>query len=211
MELSPVACNNCGAPLQIPAAAQYVTCQHCSSQLEVKRNESVAWTEKIEQIATIDRRTEQLVDQVAQLRFQTEVNHIDRSWEREEQRYMVRDQYGNTHRPSEMASVFVGCVMATIGLFYMAVGDGGLVVGPLVILGGLIVGLVGNHQAIKYQNARRRYRRRRADVRVDDYRLDLEEHPEELTQNPFSFLPPAPGAGTVQLRDDADFPGLPRS
>ena len=211
MELSPVACNNCGAPLQIPEAAQYVTCQHCSTQLEVKRNESVAWTEKMEHIETINRRTEQLVDQLAQLRFQTEVNHIDRSWEREEQRYMVRDQYGNTHRPNAVGSVVVGCGLATFGFVLLFAADGGLFLGPVMMLAGLVAGLVGNHQALKYQNARRRYQRRRNEVRIEDYRLDLAENPEELSQSPFGFLPPAPGTGPIPLRNEADFPGLPRT
>lgn len=211
MELSPVACNNCGAPLQIPEAAQYVTCQHCSSQLEVKRNESVAWTEKMEQIETIDRRTEQLVDHMAQLRFQTELNRIDRWWEREERLYLVRDEHGNGHRPNAVGSVVAGCVVALAGFFFLAIGGEGLVIGPVMILVGVAIGFVGNHQAIKYENARRRYRRRRADVRVDDYRLDLEENPEKLSQSPFGILPPAPGTGRVSLQDETSFPGFPRT
>jgi DNA-directed RNA polymerase subunit RPC12/RpoP len=213
MELSPVACNNCGAPLQIPAAAQYVTCQHCSSQLEVKRNESVAWTEKLEQIETIDRRTEQLVNQMAQLRFETALSRIDRWWDREEQLYMVGDQHGNRHRPNALGSVVAGCGVAVAGFFFLAIGGEGLILGPVLILCGIAVGFVGNFQAIKYATAKRRYRRRRNEVRVEDYRLDLEENPEELNQNPFNFLPPppAPGSGPIPFRDEADFPGLPHS
>lgn len=210
MDLSPVVCNNCGAPLQIPDSANFVTCQHCQSQLEVKRNESVAWTEKLEQLQTIDRRTGQLLDQMAQLRYQTELSHIDRAWDREEQRFMVRDQYGNTRRPSQMGSIVGGCAVAAFGFFFMFTGREGVFVGLVAMGVGLAVSLVGNQQAIKYQNARRRYHRRRNDVRLEDYRLDLEEHPEELSQNPFPFLPPAPGTGPVELREDAAFPGLPR-
>lgn len=210
MDLSPVVCNNCGAPLQIPASANFVTCQHCQSQLEVKRNESVAWTEKLEQLDSIDRRTGQLLDQMAQLRYQTELNHIDRAWDREEQRFMVRDQYGNTRRPSQTGSIVGGCVLATFGFFFLFAGGEGIFIGLVTMCGGIALAVAGNRQAIKYQNARRRYLRRRNDVRLEDYRLDLEEHPEELSQNPFPFLPPAPGTGPFELREDAAFPGLPR-
>nr|MBC8289918.1 hypothetical protein [Planctomycetota bacterium] len=202
MELSPVVCNNCGAPLQIPATANFLTCQHCQTQLEVKRNESVAWTEKHEQLETIDRRTGQLLDQMAQLRYQTELSHIDRAWDREEQRYMVRDQYGNTRRPSQMGSIVAGCVIAVFGFFFMFSGSGGVFLGLVAMCVGFAVSLAGNHQAIKHQNARRRYHRRRNDVRLEDYRLDLEEHPEEVNENPFPFLPRAPGTGPVEVRDE---------
>jgi len=201
MELTPVACSNCGAPLQIPPAAQYVTCQHCSTQLEVKRNDSVAWTVKQQQLESIDRRTEQLVDEVAHLRYHSELNHVHRAWEREEQRYMVRDKYGNTHRPSATGSAIAagGIVLVGIGLVgigLMTAGDKtGAVVGVFMMIIGGVSGYYGNQRAIKYQQARRRYRRRCNEVRLDDYRLDLEEQPEQLSGNPFSFLPPPPGTG----------------
>jgi len=123
MELTPVACSNCGAPLQIPAAAQYVTCQHCSTQLEVKRNDSVAWTVRQQQLESIDRRTEQLVGQVAQLRYHSELNHVHRAWEREERRYMVRDKYGNMHRPSAIGSVIMACVFVLVGVGLMFIDE----------------------------------------------------------------------------------------
>lgn len=210
MELSPVVCNSCGGPLQIPASANFVTCQHCETQLQVKRNETVAWTEKLAQLESIDRRTGQLLDQVAQLRYQNELNHIERAWDREERSYMVRDKYGNTHRPNQFGSLFAGCALSAIGFFFLLTEGDGIVIGGVMICFGIGIAIVGNHQAIRYQNARRRYLRRRSEIRLDDYRRDLEEHPEELNQNPFPFLPPAPGTGPVEVRDEASFPGLPR-
>jgi len=194
MELTPVACNNCGGPLRLPEAARYVTCQHCSTQLEVKRNESIAWTEKQQQLESIDRRTEYLAEEVAQLRYHSELNHVHRAWEREEQRYMVRDKYGNTHRPSAAGSAIVACAFVLIGIGLMFAGDTA-VFGLLMMIIGGISGFYGNQRAIAYQRARKKYRRRCSEVRLEDYRLDLEEHPEQLSGNPFSFLPPPPGTG----------------
>lgn len=208
MELTPVVCNNCGAPLQIPGMAHYVTCQHCQSQLEVKRNDSVAWTEKITQIEAIDRRTEHLVDHVAQLRYEAEVTRIDRAWEREQDSFMVRDQFGNSRRPSAAGGIVAGSFLVIAGFAVMFAGGDFLLGGPVMILGGIALGFISNQQEVKFLNAKRRYLRRRADVRLNDYRLDLQEHPEELTQNPFLFLPPAPGSGPDFSTDQ--FPGFQR-
>ena len=33
-------CNNCGAPINVPAAAKYATCAHCGTQLAIRRTDS---------------------------------------------------------------------------------------------------------------------------------------------------------------------------
>ena len=48
MELISVSCNHCGAPLEVPPGANYVTCAHCGSRLAVKRTGSAVYTELLE-------------------------------------------------------------------------------------------------------------------------------------------------------------------
>jgi LSD1 subclass zinc finger protein len=67
--LETLACNNCGAQLQVPSGANYVTCAHCNSQLVVRRDPTVTYTQKLDQI---DRRTEQMAEDIAHLRRHTE-------------------------------------------------------------------------------------------------------------------------------------------
>lgn len=52
MELETLSCNNCGAPLQVPENANFVSCAQCGSQLAVKRNESARYTEVLQRLDT---------------------------------------------------------------------------------------------------------------------------------------------------------------
>ena len=40
VKVDSVACNHCGAPLQVGSGTRFVTCAHCGSQLEVHRTGS---------------------------------------------------------------------------------------------------------------------------------------------------------------------------
>ena len=70
MELQPVACANCGAPLSVPGEVRFVTCNHCNSTLEIRRTESVTYSEKI---AQIDVRTERIESQLESMRLEREL------------------------------------------------------------------------------------------------------------------------------------------
>jgi DNA-directed RNA polymerase subunit RPC12/RpoP len=50
MQLTPVNCNHCGASLEIPSAARFVTCRYCNSQLQVHRSETTITTEVLQRI-----------------------------------------------------------------------------------------------------------------------------------------------------------------
>ena len=62
-----VACNHCGAPLDVPGSAKYLTCNHCGSRLVVKRTSSVSYTEVLQNIS---RKTDALEKEVRKLRLQ---------------------------------------------------------------------------------------------------------------------------------------------
>ncbi len=42
-----VRCNECGAVLQAPSSARYVTCNHCNISLEVHRTSVATYTEAL--------------------------------------------------------------------------------------------------------------------------------------------------------------------
>jgi|GEM_PF-5347765 len=76
--LEHLACNNCGAQLQVPAGANYVTCTHCNSQLVVRRDPTVTYTQKLDEI---DKRTEQMAEDLAHLRRESELDKSRKSGE----------------------------------------------------------------------------------------------------------------------------------
>lgn len=116
MELEAIACNNCGAPLQIPDGVNFVTCSHCGSQLAVKRNESVVYTERLEKL---EGQTSTMADELRQLKMQQALNQIDDDWEAEKQSYMIRSKNGSS-LPTE-GNAILGVVVSVIGVIVMGV------------------------------------------------------------------------------------------
>jgi DNA-directed RNA polymerase subunit RPC12/RpoP len=47
MQLESITCNHCGAPLDVPDAANFVKCNHCDSRLAIKRTQSTTYTEEL--------------------------------------------------------------------------------------------------------------------------------------------------------------------
>ena len=165
MPLIPVACHKCGAPLEVPDEARFVTCRHCGIQLEVKHNESAAWTEQIEDIKE---QTEELVEQVAQLQYQNALESIDRDWERQRDKMLVTHENGRRTEPS-ITGAIIGTVIALVmGLFIAANFNPGF--GALVAVIGVGAGVFGVVKANDFETAKRRHKQRKANLKLDDFR-----------------------------------------
>jgi hypothetical protein len=159
MELSSISCGNCGAPLQVPADARFVTCNHCRSQLAVKHTDSVTYTEILEEL---DERTERMEEELAQLRYQSDLHRIDRQWERERESYLITDKHGIRREPSVFGAVIItiaGLLMGVVVLFTFE-GPGSLF-GFAFMLIGCGAGAYNYFRAKDFLAAKRRYRRRR--------------------------------------------------
>jgi len=167
MNAETVNCNNCGAPLSVPAAAKYATCAHCGTQLAIRRTESVTYTEKLD---SIERRTEEIAGQVARLAQDSELDRLDRQWAAEQEQFMVRDSKGNRSLPNAAMSLMTGGFMAVFGLIWTigaaSMRSPGFVpaFGVVFIALALFIGVAGYRKAQDYQAARRQYLRRRANV-----------------------------------------------
>src|SRR4051794_1900041 len=61
MELINLSCNKCGAPLEAPPSANFLTCSYCGSRLAVHSSGSAYYTEVLGQI---DQKTTQILDRV---------------------------------------------------------------------------------------------------------------------------------------------------
>ncbi|REJ71211.1 MAG: hypothetical protein DWQ34_13575 [Planctomycetota bacterium] len=164
--LEELSCNNCGAPLRVPASANFVTCNHCRTQLVIRRSAEVSYTEEL---AEMSRKTDELTQQVRHLTWQNELAALDRDWEREKERYMVSDKHGRKHVPSEFGAVMGGVVFVIMAVVMMGVGfshGGGIP--ALFGLAALAIGgfavVHGFSKAKDYRAAHRRYQRHRASL-----------------------------------------------
>jgi Flp pilus assembly protein TadB len=170
MHLETLNCNNCGASLSVSEEANFVTCNHCSTQLAIRRTESTTFTQKLDQIES---KQEEMQDTLNRLEQQNKLAQVDRDWERERESFMITDKHGRRHLPNEVMSVFGGVVVIVFGVFWtiMAARIGG---GPFVIFGvvfilfGVGVSFFQFQKAKDYRAAQRRYHRHRRQVIRDN-------------------------------------------
>lgn len=155
MSLIPVACHKCGAPLEVPDEARFVTCRHCGIQLEVKHNETAAWTEQIEDIKE---QTEELVEQVAQIQYQNALDTIKRDWQ----------SFKHKNPPvtkAEMAGGLIGtCCTIFLGIQLTSV--------PLLVLavgGGVFIIFMSRFRNNRYKEAESKYHDRKASLDINDF------------------------------------------
>ncbi len=102
-----------------------------------------------------------------------ELARIDREWDRERERYMVRRRHGRRYVPSATAGVVMGLLGVGIGLFWAVttLNLGGGLGGAFSLFGVLFACLaagLGVHQfnrAMRYRAAHAAYQRRRAAAR----------------------------------------------
>ena len=92
MQFETLNCNSCGAPLSVPDAANYVTCNHCSAQLAVRRTESTTFTEQLDQIES---KQDKLLEKLSSLEHQHELAQVDRQWQLERESYLVANDRGH--------------------------------------------------------------------------------------------------------------------
>lgn len=182
MELLSVSCNHCGAPLEVPLGANYVTCAHCGSRLAVKRTGSAVYTELLEKL---DQKTDVMTRQLAEIAYRSELERLDREWEATRQSFLTTDKHGRTHEPHELGARIGGGIAVVFGLFWTllasgmvagAPGDGPFgLVACFPIFGLLIVGfgvwmfVKGPAQARRFEAAKRSYQQRRAAVTVEQF------------------------------------------
>jgi LSD1 subclass zinc finger protein len=190
MPVEAIVCSQCGAPLEVPAGVGFVTCNHCHAQLAVRREASVTYTEAIQKLAS---QTERLSDHVAQLRYESELERIDREWRLQREGLLVSDRRGNQTRPNSAAAgvmMFIGVVGGGVmsvffygvaSLFGARSGEGppGLLIlfpfAPLLFaLFAVIAGYSTMLKANDYKRAEAEYERRRAAVRLEDFQTPPE-------------------------------------
>ncbi len=178
MKLQKLTCNSCGAPIDVPESAKYVTCNHCSAQLVVHRRDNVTFTEQLKELAD---KTEELSQRVDDLTDQGEVAALDREWEFERERYMITTKNGGKHVPTEAGAIGGGVAITLFGCVWLAMAIGitssAPDVGPFVIakvafplfglvfiVSGIVMSMNSYSKAGDYRAAERRYKSKRSEL-----------------------------------------------
>jgi LSD1 subclass zinc finger protein len=158
-------CNSCGAPLEVPDSANFIKCNHCDTQLAIRRDNSVTFTETIDRLA---KSTEALHEEVKQLSAQQAIADLDRQWQIERENFYVKGENGSRHLPSEGGAVVGGVIAAVFGVFWtfmtISMGAPGFfpLFGILFIGMGIFGAIHTSQKAGDYKAAESRYRRERS-------------------------------------------------
>ena len=166
MELTSLACNHCGAPLQVPETARFVTCNHCGAQLQVQRGDSAAWTEVVERL---EQNQESVDRRLAAIEIENEIARLDRAWDRERESYQITTKDGGKRDPSTTGAA-VGLAAVTLVGFVMiggiaSAGGGAIVFIPLLVIGAAVFGLMQSMAKAKQMaQGKQRYQRKRREL-----------------------------------------------
>jgi hypothetical protein len=181
VELENVSCNNCGAPLEVPDTVSFVTCNHCNTRLAIRRTESTTFTEKLE---SIESQQNVMLEKLESLERQNAIARVDRLWESEKKKYMVKGNDGGSYEPSEAMAVMpvvVGVVVLLVSIGMSAQLSGAFVIGIIGLCVGIGTSLYLMEKTKEFRRAKKRYRRRRIEVArrkpANDFEQKLENIP----------------------------------
>ena len=188
MSFETLQCSECGALIQVPAVARYVTCKQCGAHLTVHRTDDATCTEATHRPPpdVPDAAVREMSERLEQLESDNTLARIDRDWQTAREQNMIMSRYGHRYVPSAAAAVVMGVLAVGFGLFWIVLGlglgladnfnGGGIALFmPLFGLGFIVVGLgLSIYQfkmAQRYQAAQKAYQRRRAKVLDDSRRM----------------------------------------
>lgn len=121
MKLLTLTCQQCGAPLEVPAKIKQLTCQFCGTRLQVQRTGSAAYTEVLDEVAESVARVAETTEQ---LRIEQEISRLDREWQLGRERFMVRGKDGQLSVPGKTGVMFGGAIAVVFGIFWMLFAGG---------------------------------------------------------------------------------------
>ena len=170
MKIVSLNCNNCGAPLEASRKARFVTCTFCDARLEIKQEGAAAWTEVLEDLRT----------EVRKLQRRSDLEQLDREWERERQEYMVRGKHGHVSAPSKAGAVLPLIFVVPFGLFWTGMASSMNapslfpLFGILFIVFAIAMAMSTFSKAQQLEEARNRYQSRRRKL-MREANEDLQE------------------------------------
>ena len=197
MQLVPVKCEGCNAPIRVPSDVSFVTCRYCYARLEIDYSDERAEARLMQRLNRAAARVRQHAERVTSsakrveyqsrvlqlrnrvLRLRKTIDRIDERWDLDREQYMVRER-GILRAPSAMMPIVrllfaTGvCVVGVAIAFWLVPSNHAMIlaaVGFFLIL----YGLRASHlvkRAFAYRDALREYEHRRGDI---EHRLALNE------------------------------------
>src|SRR5688572_10122426 len=100
VETTSVACNHCGATLDIGEDTRFVTCTYCDTKLAVRREKGALFTEVRKAVAKLEKRAAKIEGDVDVLKLEAELARVERDWEQRREPLMSRSKDGRLSAPT---------------------------------------------------------------------------------------------------------------
>ena len=147
VKVTKVACQSCGANLNIDESIRFVTCGYCSASLEIVHDPSAVYSKLLEDVV---KRQDAVEDELNILRIERKIQRLEKEWENFRQNVCSKEKDGNLTEPNKAGPVFFGICALVIGLFILiASGSNQEWIGVLLGLGVLFLGYFGSTHGIR--------------------------------------------------------------
>ena len=160
-------CQKCGAPLAAADGVRFLTCNYCHSPLEIVRDESSTHTRLLE---TLERRSAEMAGNLEVIKWQNQLDRLDREWMLQRDSLMVRDKEGNLREPNAGTGIVGGVIAVIFGILWTSVAGSMHAPFPFPLFGLIFIGfalytvLSNSGKASAYKAARVQYERRRLEL-----------------------------------------------
>ncbi len=197
MQLVPVKCEGCNAPIRVPSDVSFLTCRYCHARLEIDYSDERAEARLMHRLNhaadRVREHTQDVRSSARRIEYQSRVLHLrnrvlrlrrtidklDERWDLERERYMVRER-GVLREPSAIMPIVRLLFTTGICVAAVAIGFRFFTLNHLMILASvafflILHGLRSAHLvklAFSYSDAHRDYEHRRGDI---EHRLALNE------------------------------------
>lgn len=168
MKTIAISCNHCGAGLNPPDDARFITCSFCGTRLQVCHEGNAYFSRVMEAIA---QDTAKMSGDLDVIKIQNEIERLDREWALEREKYLIRNQDGTTTggRVEGGCATVVTMIIVMCGLAMTAF----LFSGPLPIMG--FASLIGTFFIVMqvYEGHQKGMLLEKAQARYNERRLNL--------------------------------------
>jgi hypothetical protein len=156
-------CKQCGAPIEVLATAEFVTCEFCSARLSVQHTGGTSFTQALDELRE---RTRKLEKTLGVRTVDKSLRRLDRSWRRRRKGFMMKGNDGVLRVPTRAIASSYSICGPVIGILFFwllaSASDSEEVV--FCVLGGVIfpvTGLLGGwlirKKADGYHDAHKNY------------------------------------------------------
>ena len=167
VKITRIACQQCGADLDVSADIRFVTCRYCSSRLEIVHEPTVAYSKQLEDLAA---RTEEVERELRMLRLHRELDALDESWESFRRAVSSRSRDGRLVEPDSTAAASLpGLAAAGASVMIAVIALSGnhplLLLAMIPVLGlGVLLTRTGFRKVDLFRRTRARYLQRRTQL-----------------------------------------------